>query len=276
VKKTKNYSRTFFSAAVLQEASEVFDGIAKSVGKLDPIPNHLSIGLPEYEWEYDSPEEFFADYPRAVHFIFMKLQSVRASGAEIDYKLCVSMSGHEFNIRVSVEAPERAQIERVFAVFEKSAADSRLPDPVDNDADMATPTIFIGHGHGEAWRDLKDHLHEQHGYRVQAYETGARAGHEIRDILQEIMSKSALALLVLTCDDDLGEGKFRARQNVIHETGLFQGRLGFARAIVLMEEGVEEFSNIAGIHQIRFSNGGIRETFGDVLATIRREFKQAK
>jgi predicted nucleotide-binding protein len=64
----------------------------------------------------------------------------------------------------------------------------------------------------------------------------------------------------------------RARQNVVHETGLFQGRLGFSRAIVLVEEETELFSNLAGIRQIRFSKGKIKETFGDVLAVLRREF----
>jgi predicted nucleotide-binding protein len=57
-----------------------------------------------------------------------------------------------------------------------------------------------------------------------------------------------------------------------HELGLFQGRLGFARAIVLLEKRVEEFSNIDGIVQIGFDKGRIKETFGDVLATKRREF----
>lgn len=41
---------------------------------------------------------------------------------------------------------------------------------------------------------------------------------------------------------------------------------------MLLEEGTQEFSNIQGIQQIRYSKGNIRETFGDVLATIRREF----
>jgi predicted nucleotide-binding protein len=54
--------------------------------------------------------------------------------------------------------------------------------------------------------------------------------------------------------------------------GLFQGRLGFTKAIVLLEEGTEEFSNIHGVQQIRFPRGGIRQTFGDVLGVLRREF----
>jgi len=68
------------------------------------------------------------------------------------------------------------------------------------------------------------------------------------------------------------KGEFRARQNVVHETGLFQGKLGFSRAIVVVEEGVEVFSNLQGIDQIRYSKGNIKETFGAVLATLRREF----
>lgn len=73
-------------------------------------------------------------------------------------------------------------------------------------------------------------------------------------------------------DDHAEDKTSRARQNVVHETGLFQGRLGFARAVVLVEEGVEGFSNLNGIQQIQFSQDNIREAFGDVLATIKREF----
>jgi predicted nucleotide-binding protein len=76
----------------------------------------------------------------------------------------------------------------------------------------------------------------------------------------------------MTGDDETAEGQHRARQNVVHEIGLFQGRLGFSRGIVLLEQGVGEFSNLQGIQQIRYSKGNIRETFGDVLVTLRREF----
>jgi predicted nucleotide-binding protein len=105
---------------------------------------------------------------------------------------------------------------------------------------------------------------------VVAYETGARAGHHIRDILDDMASESSIAFLVMTGEDELSSGVHQARPNVIHETGLFQGKLGFSRAIVLLENGCSEFSNLAGIQQLRFKD--IKETFGDVLATIKREF----
>ena len=137
---------------------------------------------------------------------------------------------------------------------------------------LLAPTIFIGHGRSLQWRDLKDHLSEKHGFDVEAYETGARAGHAIRDVLQQMLDDSSFALLVMTGEDEMDGLAVRARQNVVHEIGLFQGRLGFSKAIVLIEDGTEEFSNIAGINQLRFSKANVKEVFGDVIATIHREF----
>jgi len=134
------------------------------------------------------------------------------------------------------------------------------------------PRVFIGHGRSELWRELKDHLQDKHEVTVEAFESGARAGHTARDILEGLVKRSSFALLVFTAEDEQADGTVRARQNVVHETGLFQGRLGFPRAIVLIEDGAEDFSNIHGIQMIRFGKGNIRETFGEVLATLRREF----
>lgn len=147
-----------------------------------------------------------------------------------------------------------------------------MPPPPQPEAVPPKPKIFIGHGGSQQWRDLKDHLQDQHGYEIISYETGSRAGHAIRDIIVELLGKSSFAILVMTGEDDMADGTIRARQNVIHEIGLFQGRLGFTKAIVLKEDGTEEFSNIHGVHQIRYSRGNIKETFGDVLATLNKEF----
>ncbi len=54
----------------------------------------------------------------------------------------------------------------------------------------------------------------------------------------------SFAVLVMTGEDETATGNIRSRSNVIHETGLFQGKLGFSKAIILREEGCEDFSNI--------------------------------
>ncbi len=45
----------------------------------------------------------------------------------------------------------------------------------------------------------------------------------------------------------------------------------FNRAIILLEEGCEEFSNIHGLGQIRFPKGNIKAVFEDVRQLLERE-----
>jgi predicted nucleotide-binding protein len=172
-----------------------------------------------------------------------------------------------------VSAVSRSEIERVFGVFEAVAASYVLPKKQRDAKLRESLVIFVGHGRSPEWRDLKDHLHDKHGFMVEAYETGARAGFTIAEILEKLTEDVGFALLVLTGEDEGPTGQLHARENVIHEAGLFQGKLGFKRAIVLLEDGCHEFSNLAGLQQIRFAKGNIKESFGEVLATIRREFE---
>ena len=84
----------------------------------------------------------------------------------------------------------------------------------------------------------------------------------------ELPDAAAIAFLVMTVEDEQADGKIRARDT---RSGLFQGRLGFTRAIVLLEEGCEEFSNIHGLGHIRFPEGNISAKFEDIRAILERE-----
>ena len=89
--------------------------------------------------------------------------------------------------------------------------------------------------------------------------------------LGEMLDAAAFAFLVMTPEDEQPDGRVRARENVVHEVGLFQGKLGFEKAIVLMEEGCEEFSNIQGLGQIRFPRGNISAKFEEIRRVLERE-----
>lgn len=263
-----SFERTLFPPHIIREALETLftkQDLAKDCSHL------LILQVGKDRWTYDSIEQFLADYPRQTGYAVANISHEKQ-------KMVISF--HLKNTKIEVQALTHGPINATFSVLERAAAACKLPLPPEPikppPPTKPPPVVFIGHGRSALWRDLKDHLAEKHGYRVEAYEVGARAGHTIRDILADMLGKSSFACLVLTAEDEMADGTMRARQNVIHETGLFQGRLGFSRAIVLLEEGAEEFSNIHGIQQIRFAKGNIKETFGDVLATLRREFGPAK
>jgi hypothetical protein len=260
MKKQKVYRRTRFTAEVLGQA---YQSLRSAVGDEPYLSRTLYVETDEAKWNHDNEAEFFADYRRSTGTAyFWHTYSKAAAGLEVTAQLGYT--------EVSISAPDRSTIEAVFAIFEAALSASMVPEPPP--APKKKPTVFIGHGGSTLWRDLKDHLQDQHGYPVEAYETGSRAGHAVRDVLEEMLNKSSFAILVMTGEDETASGELRARQNVVHEAGLFQGKLGFNRAIALVENGVETFSNISGIQQIRFEVGQIRATFGDVLATLKREF----
>ena len=44
--------------------------------------------------------------------------------------------------------------------------------------------------------------------------------------ISEMLDAAAIALLVMTAEDEIADGGLQARLNVVHGSGLFQGRLG--------------------------------------------------
>jgi predicted nucleotide-binding protein len=261
MKKIKDYNNIIISKDNINQAIKI---IYHFLRKEDVLNCNYSISQSDVSWEYDSPDEFISNYLEEMKALFIYFNHKEAI-IVINYKFpkmyfSISSSNKERIYTISNSLEE---------IFDKCGKIQKENIPI------ILPKIFIGHGGSSQWRDLKDHLHDLHKYEVVAYETGERAGHAIRDVISEFLDSSSFAILVMTAEDRTEEGNYRARQNVIHEIGLFQGRLGFSKAIVLKEEGVEEFSNISGIQQIRYSRGKIKETFGDVLAALKREFPNA-
>ena len=131
--------------------------------------------------------------------------------------------------------------------------------------------VFIGHGRSAVWRDLKDFIQDRLRLPWDEFNRVPVAGITNIARLSEMLDSAAYAFVVMTAEDDLADGTTQARMNVIHEVGLFQGRLGFTKAIVLLEEGCQEFSNIQGLGQIRFPKGNIAAKFEEIRLVLERE-----
>jgi predicted nucleotide-binding protein len=131
--------------------------------------------------------------------------------------------------------------------------------------------IFIGHGRSPVWRDLKDFIRDRLRLPYDEFNRVPVAGITNIARLSEMLDSAACAFIIMTAEDELADGKMQARNNVVHEAGLFQGRLGFTKAIVLLEDGCEEFSNIEGLGQIRFPKGNISTAFEEIRRVLERE-----
>lgn len=131
--------------------------------------------------------------------------------------------------------------------------------------------IFFGHGHSPVWKEFRDYVSHRLKLDWDEFNREATAGITTKERLEQMLDDASFAFLVMTAEDERADGSKSARANVIHEIGLFQGRLGFRRAIVLLEHGCEEFSNIHGVSQIRFEAGNAVAKFDEIRQTLERE-----
>lgn len=152
-----------------------------------------------------------------------------------------------------------------------AARRERRARKIGEEPEMVGNRVFIGHGSSPAWRDLKDLVHERLGLPYDEFNRVSAAGLANSERLSEMLDNAAMAFLVMTAEDEQKDGRMHARMNVVHEAGLFQGKLGFRKAIVLLEEGCEEFSNIHGLGQIRFPEGNIAAESEQIRGVLERE-----
>ena len=131
--------------------------------------------------------------------------------------------------------------------------------------------IFIGHGRSPLWRELKDFLQDRLNLEWDEFNREAVAGLPTFERIGNMLDSAKFAFLIMTAEDEHSDNSSHARQNVVHEVGLFQGRLGPRKAIILLEEGCEEFSNIVGLSQIRFPKSDIGARFEEIRRVLERE-----
>lgn len=131
--------------------------------------------------------------------------------------------------------------------------------------------IFIGHGQADDWKELRDYLRDILNLDCDEFNRETVAGLSNSERLTQMMDDARFAFLVMTAEDETADGELQARMNVVHEAGLFQGRLGFRKAILLVENGCKEFSNVTGLGQIRYHKGNMAAKYDEIRRVLVRE-----
>lgn len=195
----------------------------------------------------------------------------------------------EFDATLVAHSDSRADISVSVSVFlghgrvTIAADDTRIEDLrteltsmfesfVDPELLPAPPTfkVFIAHGGDPAWTVLHRVLNDIHDIRAEHFDSEERAGYTTLSVVEQMITTSTVALVVMTGEDTDQHGELRARENVVHELGFCQGALGIANTIVVLENGVSEPSNIRGLTQVRFDRGNILGAEDRIVRLLRQ------
>ena len=133
-KKSKKYDRVIFTPEVIKEAVDILEALL-SWGSKRLARASLSIELPSgEEWEYDSEDEFFADYQKGT-------QEARfGKYYALDEYITFSVWGEDTSVTVSL--PSREKVEKVFNVLESRVEKCRLPKQPDEKSKVKTDWVI--------------------------------------------------------------------------------------------------------------------------------------
>ncbi|MCK9874545.1 PfkB family carbohydrate kinase [Frankia sp. Ag45/Mut15] len=131
--------------------------------------------------------------------------------------------------------------------------------------------IFVAHGGDPQWLAVKEYLEREFAAPVHSFESGVWGSSQVSSVLEKYLNLCGTAICVLTTEDLVEHGRGFARQNVVHEVGLFQGRYGQDRVIILVEEGCRFLPDIGATPPLVFPRNSIKKTFWSLREELLRK-----
>jgi predicted nucleotide-binding protein len=166
--------------------------------------------------------------------------------------------------RNQLQSLER-DIEQIFEL----RASSELAVPMETNP----VKVFISHGRANDWNEVQNFIEKDLDISTLELAQEANRGRTILQKLDDEASRCSFAVIVMTGDDQDSEGKPKARENVMHEIGYFQGKFGLSAVCLLHEEGTSIPSNIHGLVYVPFPKGYISATFATLMREIQAYYK---
>jgi predicted nucleotide-binding protein len=142
---------------------------------------------------------------------------------------------------------------------------------IDEDNEEKEFTVFIIHGHSEDWRKVERYIKEHLKFNTIVLKE-AFVGKVVFDKFRNaIWDKAECAVAILSPDDKMALGNYRARQNVLYEIGYCQAVFDslseegyeYEPITILKEESIDirEVSDLLGIEILSYKNSQIENVF---------------
>lgn len=169
-------------------------------------------------------------------------------------------------------------------IWDNSSAERPLVPHLIPVSRLGCSKVFLSQAHGSSdAQKVKKYIEQTLGLKVMDYTDSAVPGKGPFENLETMASQCGYAVVVLTRDDEVatgrtnrsvGEGTLssrkRGRQNVIHEIGYCQGKMGAARVLILFEDGVEKPSNFGYLHGQQLQKEALKRFSGSFRSTLMR------
>lgn len=135
-------------------------------------------------------------------------------------------------------------------------------------------TVFLIHGRSEDWRKVERFINKDLKYKTVVLQEVYRSGETIVEKLESMLEDCDCAVAIMSPDDQMASGNYRARQNVIYEMGFCSGQLQREKLIVLKERSVEMHSDLHGLVYIPYENGYIESAYSHLRNGLDELYKE--
>lgn len=145
--------------------------------------------------------------------------------------------------------------------------------------------IAIMHGRSDAWKRVEQWIREA-GYTPRILKKDFKAAMIFDKLRDVIWDEIHCVVVIMSADDEMAEGSFRARQNVVFEMGYCFGAFDSLdedgeytaedAILFLKEENVELFANIHGLTYIEYNNRNLWRLKKEFIEILNDRFEKAK
>ena len=127
----------------------------------------------------------------------------------------------DFEGRGYIERHQLEQVARDIEYILEVRAHSELEVPTHSSE--RERRIFISHGTPPDWREVQEFIERDLNIPTLELAQEPNRGRTVLQKLDEESDRCSYAVVVMTGDDEVEDGALRARENVMHEIGYFQG-----------------------------------------------------
>ena len=231
--------------------------VLKNSFSLDEIDRLFRLADANPTWKIEADTEYSQErIPRALSWfqgiaVYAPAKLTHIAESVIEQVLAID----------NVSAKDRLALQTVAKKLKHISNSGKIETPAKGEGRGVTANrgrVFVAHSSDDSWYKLVEMLRSGWDLELEYFEYQNRTAEEITKVVDKMTSSVSCAIVLMTADDSMQNGAVRSRQNVIHEAGMCHGKLGFGKVAILLEDGVEEFSNVDGIQYIPFERSNVK------------------